>query len=313
MRKYCYSFFILLIAINLVKAQNVGVGTLTPTDKLHVNAATGANPLLIQINSVNKLRVNTNGGTTIGSAAVAPADGLYVAGVTNPVGGIRAAANPISIQSSNDSVEIIAGQNRIVIAANGGIRIIAANGTNGITIDAGGGDLNLNGNNVNIKAANNCNATANKLVTLSKDSTSISTLEGSIALNSAKSTDITSAFFLNVTTGVSSTLTSGANLLITTGANTAVTTGGTTEISSDGSMQLKTGNNMSFIAGTNYSVNAGSDLTIGAAAISRINGTLVVLNNGSKGAARVTDITQTSLFSGVGSISTGSATVLIGN
>lgn len=273
--------FVLMMSLNALKAQNVGIGTFTPTDQLHVNSPSGTNPLLIQINSVNKLRVNSNGGTSIGTPVVAPADGLYIAGVTNPVGGIRSSTNPISIQSNNDSVEIIAGQNKIVVSANGGIRIIAANGTNGITIDAGAGDLNLNGRNVNITATNN--------------------------------TDITTGLNFTFTTGNSSVFTTGANLLITAGTNTNITTGGTTDISSFGKMKVYTNNDMSFVAGINYTVNSGADLTIEASAINHINGALVILNNGNKGAARTGDITQTSLFSGVGSIINGSPTVLIGN
>lgn len=328
--KKIYCFFLLsVIAINLVKAQNVGIGTAAPTDKLHVNGASAANPLLIQINSVNKLRVNANGGTTIGSAVVAPANGLYVAGVTNPVGGIRSAANPISIESSNDSVEIMAGQNKIVIFANGGIRIIAANGTSGITIDAGSGDLNLKGSNINITATNTCITRANKLFTVSSDSTYFSTINGNIALHAAKNTDITSGLNLSVTTGVLSTITTGAALAITTGTNMDISTGGNTNIYSEGKLGISTNNSMSLLAaanytlstgssmtitaGVNYSLNASGDLTLKSSGTSRLNGSLVLLNNGARPAARLNDITQTLFTNGQGIISTGSSTVLIGD
>lgn len=329
MRKIYSVFLLVFLAVSLLKAQNVGIGTATPTDKLHINSATGANPLLVQVNAVNKLRVNANGGTSIGSAAAAPANGLYVAGVTNPFGGIRSATNPISIQSNNDSVEIIAGQNKIVVAANGGIRIITGGGTNGITIDAGNGDLNLKGKNINITATNTCTTKANKLFSTSTDSTYFSTINGNIALHAAKNTDITSALSLTVTTGVSSIITTGAAMSITTGANMDITNGGTTSITSgkklsiavDDNMDLSvsksfvttTGLAMSATAGTGYSVNAAADLSLKSSTVSRLNGNLVILNNGTKPAARATDPTLTLYTNGVGTITAGSTTVLIGN
>lgn len=329
MRKISGLFLLLIVATNVLNAQNVGIGTATPTDKLHINSATGANPFLIQVNAVNKLRVNANGGVTIGSAAAAPADGLYVAGATNPLGGIRSSANPISIQSNNDSVEIIAGQNKIVVAANGGIRIIGGGGTNGITIDAGTGDLNLKGKNINITATNTCTTQANKLFSVSTDSTYFSTINGNIALYAAKNTDITSALNLTVTTGVSSIITTGAAMSVSTGANMDITNGGTTSITSgkklsivvDDNMDLSvsksfvttTGLAMSTSTGTGYSVDAAADLSLKSSTVSRINGSLVILNNGTKAAARATDPTLTLYTNGVGTITAGSNTVLIGN
>lgn len=320
---------LLVFIISSVTAQNVGIGIVTPTDKLHVNAAAATNPLLIQINSVNKLRVNSNGGTTIGTTVIAPANGLYVAGVTNPAGGIRSAVNPISIQSNNDSVEIIAGNNKIVVSANGGIRIITANGTNGITIDAGAGDLNLKGNNINITATNKCSTKANKLFTVSTDSTYFSTINGNIALYAAKNTDITSALNLSVTTGVSSIITTGAAMAVTAGANLDVLAGGNTTLTSSGNLGLLVNNNMTVTVGSNYSLSSGSamavsagtgydlsaqgNLTMQSFATARLKGALVILNNGTQPAARIGDPTQTLYTNGLGVITAGSSTVLIGN
>jgi uncharacterized protein (DUF2345 family) len=329
MKKISCFFLLTAMVITGASAQNVGIGTEAPTDKLHVNGAAASNPLLIQINSVNKLRVNSNGGTTIGSAVVAPANGLYVSGVTNPAGGIRSSSNPISIQSNNDSVEIMAGNNKIVIAANGGIRIVTANGSNGITIDAGAGDLNLKGNNVNITAANKCIMKANKLFTVSTDSTYFSTINGSIALYAAKNTDVTSALNLSFNTGISSTITTGAAMSVTAGANLDILAGGSTTLTSSGNLGISANNNMTVAAGSNYTLSSGSAMAVTAGtgydlsaqgnlnmqsfSTARLKGSLVILNNGTLPAARVNDPTQTLYTNGVGIITAGSSTVLIGN
>lgn len=56
-------FLIAFVCLSkLIIAQNIGIGVTSPTDKLHVNSATGENALLVQVNGSTKLRVNANGG-----------------------------------------------------------------------------------------------------------------------------------------------------------------------------------------------------------------------------------------------------------
>jgi hypothetical protein len=60
---------------------NAGIGTNVPNSKLHVNAAlAGQNGLRVQIAGLTKLFVANGGGTSIGSSATPPVNGLYVAG-----------------------------------------------------------------------------------------------------------------------------------------------------------------------------------------------------------------------------------------
>ena len=61
---------------------SVGIGTSSPTDKLHITTtAVGQNPLRIQINGQTKFKVESNGSTTIGTNFVnTPTEGLYVQG-----------------------------------------------------------------------------------------------------------------------------------------------------------------------------------------------------------------------------------------
>jgi hypothetical protein len=59
---------------------NVGVGTLSPSERLHINTPTATNPLRVQVNGNTRLFVHSNGGTAIGGNVTPPALGLYVNG-----------------------------------------------------------------------------------------------------------------------------------------------------------------------------------------------------------------------------------------
>ncbi|MEJ7676439.1 MAG: hypothetical protein WKG06_00870 [Segetibacter sp.] len=57
---------------------NVGIGTTNPTERLHINSASGTNALRVQVNGSTKLLVHKDGGVSIGSYVTPPANGLYV-------------------------------------------------------------------------------------------------------------------------------------------------------------------------------------------------------------------------------------------
>lgn len=57
---------------------NVGIGTTNPTSKLHLIASSGQDPLIVQITGNTKFYVNANGGSSFGSPATPPENGLYV-------------------------------------------------------------------------------------------------------------------------------------------------------------------------------------------------------------------------------------------
>jgi len=58
----------------------IGIGTATPTERLHVNSAAGANSFRAQVNGATKLLVHSNGGVAVGSPSAPPTNGLYVSG-----------------------------------------------------------------------------------------------------------------------------------------------------------------------------------------------------------------------------------------
>lgn len=61
---------------------NTGIGTSFQNAKLHVNAAAAQTVFRAQSNFATKLLVSSNGGVSVGSPSLAPADGLYVNGST---------------------------------------------------------------------------------------------------------------------------------------------------------------------------------------------------------------------------------------
>lgn len=61
-------------------AGRVGIGTISPTELLHLNSATGKNPMRVQVNGATKFFVGSGGGVAIGANTTPPANGLYVAG-----------------------------------------------------------------------------------------------------------------------------------------------------------------------------------------------------------------------------------------
>ena len=59
---------------------SVGVGTGAPNARLHINSDAGENPFRVQVNGSSKLYVDNGGGVSVGSSAIPPANGLFVAG-----------------------------------------------------------------------------------------------------------------------------------------------------------------------------------------------------------------------------------------
>ena len=151
----------LIVAVIFVSAstktfsQNVGIGTTIPDSKLHVAAAkVDSVAFKVSTDGESKLKVNANGGTSIGSGNIAPNNGLAVAGVFQPGDSIKTATKPIYITSVNDSIVLESGTTKIILMAGGGVKILAG-GPGGITINAGTGDVNITGQNVNIKSTAN--------------------------------------------------------------------------------------------------------------------------------------------------------------
>lgn len=58
----------------------LGVNISDPNSYLHVNAPAGEDALRVQVNSLTKLLVSSNGGVSVGGSSTPPSNGLYVSG-----------------------------------------------------------------------------------------------------------------------------------------------------------------------------------------------------------------------------------------
>jgi hypothetical protein len=63
---------------NAPRKGNIGIGTISPNSKLHVNAASGQNGLRVELNGSTRLYLPSNGGLAVGNNTTPPARGLYV-------------------------------------------------------------------------------------------------------------------------------------------------------------------------------------------------------------------------------------------
>lgn len=76
-----------------------GMGTTSPSAKLHINSAAAEDALRVQTNGTTRLYVTDNGGVSIGTTTAGPAGGLYVAG--NLGVGVSAPTNKFEVSGNS--------------------------------------------------------------------------------------------------------------------------------------------------------------------------------------------------------------------
>jgi hypothetical protein len=129
-----------------------GLGNLYPdtqSSALLINSEATTIPLIIRHDTTNIFKVQTNGGTSIGSDTAADANGLRVLGETNlmdrlGVGTTSPAAQiDVSAPNGTDAVHVrVNSQSKLIVKSNGGTTIgsISSPATNGLRVE---GETNL--------------------------------------------------------------------------------------------------------------------------------------------------------------------------
>ena len=86
------SLFLRANGIDILKGDisgKIGIGTTSPSDRLHINSDAGENALSVQVNGSTRLRVHSNGGVSIGANQTPPSGGLRIEnlddGVDRPI------------------------------------------------------------------------------------------------------------------------------------------------------------------------------------------------------------------------------------
>lgn len=113
--------------------------------------------------------------------------------------------------------------------------------------------------------------------------------------------------------GPGATMQIGNGTVTIMATNVVVRSDVNTEIRSGATTMVRSGANTDIQSSASTTVNSGATTTIHSAASTSINGSPILLNGGSKPAARIGDPVQVDPASGAGTITGGSTTVLVGN
>lgn len=118
----------------------IGIGTNSPTEKLHVNSASGANPFRAQVDGSTKLLVHSGGGVSIGSSITPPANGLYISGSV----GISTTSYPAKLNVNNDATFGV-GIGVYSSARNFGVQAFGTDTIYGVGVEGTGNDAGVRG------------------------------------------------------------------------------------------------------------------------------------------------------------------------
>jgi hypothetical protein len=138
----------------------IGIGTLSPLARFHINGDAGKDAFRVQINGLTKLYVNSGGGVAVGASTTPPANGLYVAGNVgigtsvpsvklNVVGGSDAslAGGGYIVAGSIASSNVVIDENEIM-ARNNGV-------SNTLLLNNDGGDVNVSAGALFVESTTN--------------------------------------------------------------------------------------------------------------------------------------------------------------
>ncbi|CAE7758422.1 unnamed protein product [Symbiodinium sp. CCMP2592] len=128
----------------------VGVGTTSPTDEIHINAPAGESAFRVQHDGLTRIRVNANGGVSLGgNSTIVPAGDTYVVNNLGVGENEPSAKLHVNAESGRVPLEVLTnGTRRMHISSSGGITLgdtgSAAAGDVYIVNDLGVGDSTPN-------------------------------------------------------------------------------------------------------------------------------------------------------------------------
>ena len=128
----------------------VGVGTTSPTDEIHINAPAGESAFRVQHDGLTRIRVNANGGVSLGgNSTIVPAGDTYVVNNLGVGENQPSAKLHVNAESGRVPLEVLTnGTRRMHISSSGGITLgdtgSAAAGDVYIVNDLGVGDSTPN-------------------------------------------------------------------------------------------------------------------------------------------------------------------------
>ncbi|MBP8753874.1 MAG: hypothetical protein KBF51_12430 [Chitinophagales bacterium] len=134
----------------------VGIGTESPSAKLHTNSVTGESSFVAGVNGVKKFIVGSNGGISMFTSGSAPINGLYINGVTGMGTSSPDSRLHINSSSGEDAMRVqVNGSTKLHVNSNGGIAMFSTstppanglyiNGNTGIGISAPSVKLHVSG------------------------------------------------------------------------------------------------------------------------------------------------------------------------
>ncbi len=103
----------------------VGVGTTTPTDEIHINAPAGESAFRVQHDGLTRIRVNVNGGVSLGgNSTIVPAGDTYVVNNLGVGENQPSAKLHVNAESGRVPLEVLTnGTRRMHISSSGGITL----------------------------------------------------------------------------------------------------------------------------------------------------------------------------------------------
>ncbi|MDL2262236.1 hypothetical protein LJC11_01890 [Bacteroidales bacterium OttesenSCG-928-I21] len=105
-------------------SDKIGIGNSNPAAKLDISGASEETALRVQVNGINKLSVNSNGGVSVGSNVLSPTNGLYIEG--NASIGLSNSVAKLNINGASGQMALrvqVNGANKLMVNSNGGVSI----------------------------------------------------------------------------------------------------------------------------------------------------------------------------------------------